>query len=198
MEGKSIYDYCFNTFQEKMIDRTMSMRRIKVTKEEVSRVVSQIVDYVKLFSSLSEFDDNLDDKTLDKWPVLDEFAGLVQPASVKLIAGDMRCRDLVWHEIPNFSPSFDVYMNAITEFRTWRKRNATEFIQNLNQLKVNVSLNDVAFKVVDSHCRVSVIDQLYCPIILTNPEVVEFCTKGFVYRADVAPLLSEYIINAMK
>lgn len=198
MEGKSIYDLCFDTFEEAIVLRALVMRRVRVPVEEVRKITNIICNYVKLFSMLDEYDDMLDDRSLDKWPVLDEFSGMVQPASVKFIAGDVRCQDLIDHRKVDMSCSFDEYINAITEFRSWRKHDAVTFIKDLKQLKVNLSVNDVLFKIVDPAKRVSFNGEVYAPIILSNPGYVGVMMKNFVYNTSVETLIKEYSLSIMK
>lgn len=138
-------------FIDSLNDRLFSLKKIRIGKkvEEFDAVVSAIVYFIRYFNSLPIDTAMVWDRPLSEIPILDEFKDLVMPNSVRYDSGDRRHSDLLVRDNYNDGKPFgdyNRYMNILSTFRNFYKKDASESITYLSALRVDKSLEEVRVK----------------------------------------------------
>lgn len=186
------------TFEKLMVDRLMATKKVKANRNEVAERVSIVMQIIDVFNSLSWSATMLHDIPISKWAIPDEFAGLIYPASVRVVAGNLKHKDLVFRPNVSSDVNYESYVNACAFIRSLAKRGCDDGMTNIEAVRTHVSLNDVLSKVANSKNSVNYEGEPYFPIQLANPGILDSFFEPYVFNCDAARLIGDYIESKVK
>lgn len=129
--------------------RALAQKKTSRKSNEVEDVVRKIFGYIKYFNGQPENTTMISGHELSNWPILNEFKDFIMPNTVRYEAGNRLFNDVLVHselikddpENPKFS--YSEYVNLLSEFRNFFKKDATDGKVMLDTLRVDKSFEDV-------------------------------------------------------
>lgn len=202
---------------ESMIARVNALKKTKVEEKEIRRIMTGVFNAIDQFNVLlSEYNKRFWDYDLSEIPVLNEFKDFVLPASVKVNAADVQCKDLIDREqtyltypmekkqnlldVIQVINSLSSYLDLLAEFRGIFRSDSTSNITYLSELKKNVSLSEISSKCAYLMEGIDGNDHWFCHYSFDTPFISVplrsnywQCFKDYYWNADVNDVLNVYI-----
>lgn len=179
--------------------------QVRRNVKNVKEVVSKIFSYIVFFNSLSEDAIMFNDHPLTDWPILNEFKDFIYPNSIRWKAGDKsfkdvldRCFELKDEEgEPLFKLEcidYNDYLNALSEFRSFFKKDATGEFVSLASLRVDKSITDVSdfITLKDGNCHF--IGEPYLPLlkVTLKDDMLKSLVKDWYFNATSKEICESY------
>jgi hypothetical protein len=134
-------------FLKMYASRAAAQKKISRKPEEVEKVVRRIFDYIKYINGLPEDTTIVLDHQLSDWPILNEFRDFIMPNTVRYEAGNRLFSDVLIHSEPYGGDvsqlSYSEYVDLLSEFRNFFKKDASDGKVMLDTLRVDKSFEDV-------------------------------------------------------
>lgn len=172
----------------------------------IRKCVTHIMNYISFFNSLEEDVIFVDGRTIDQIQIPSEFKDFIIPNSVRLVAGDRRYPNIVLRdsdptgtvifESENDSITFKYnyleWMNLITQFRGFFKKDLSSDMISLSELRLNKSISDISdIVVVNNEVKYEGVD--FIPLRIVEPYELIFSSNA--QKTSVAEMLEYYVAN---
>jgi hypothetical protein len=193
-------------FLNVLVERTNACKKYRASQEEVKNTVSIVVDCMKAFNSLVEDEVNFSkwDRSFDNIPILNELSFYVAPASVRFNPLDRKSKDLLFkdgnsdslseEELNKFSYSYYDYINAITRFRGFFKKESNDNCSSLASLRKKMAFSDVLGK-ASNGMRVHYFSDVPFWPIEVNKDVLDLLFEDSYFNASVDDLKRDFMSN---
>lgn len=184
---------CVDVFSQ----RAKAQKRISKWGKDEENLILEIFNYIWYFNSLDENISDILNHHISEWPILNEFKDFIMPNSVRYESGNKAFNDVLIHQkvhVDESRLSFNRYLDLLSIFRGFFKKDANSDYVGLDTLRVDKSFEDV--RVIgsccwrDLHCRY--VAQPYIPIPLKCLNVL---VKDFYWNAKDVDVVNDYIAN---
>lgn len=203
-KGDKVFSY--GDMVQMFVDRASSQTKRRV--EDPKKAICKIFSYIIMFNGLAEDTTILNNHPLTDWPILNEFKDFICPNSIRWKAGDKSFVDVLSRnfELENHSLTdslkrndidYNDYLNALSEFRSFFKKDATNDFVSLASLRVDKSIADVSDFIVLSDGRCHYLGEPYLPIlkVTLDDEMITSLVQNWYFNADIKEVYQSYLAN---
>lgn len=171
-------------------------KRKDVNEGPAWKLISELMDYVNAFNSISEFSTQVWGIPLDKITLINEFVPFLYPLAVRVDVLDRRGRnllDLDRNSTSEMPGSYNDFMNLQVKFRNYLRKDINADTTSLSTAMRSMNLFDALEKSsCDDRCIPSA--QPFYPIPL-KPEVASTLFEDDLYFVIEADVVIDELIN---
>lgn len=177
----------------KLTARANAQKKIRVSDDDVKEVLEGIFTYIQYFNSLDEYQTMVFNRPMSEINIVKELSHFINPASVRIDSSDKGWRDLLLRDKElagktklNLHEFYDYQMR----FRGFFKRNFSDDLVNLSELRKHVNLVDVLSK-VSTNNKVWYNGNAYIPIKVSDD--VFRMDRNIHFTVDADDVISDFI-----
>lgn len=196
----------FEVVASLITERADVCKKVRRTRDEIAKLVDQILKYIDYFNSIEEFDSYVFDyQDMNNVMIPNEFADFIIPRSVKFVPGLRQSTDvLVRAERPKkIDFTLSKWVDLCVEWRSLFKKDFRSDVVTLASLKVDKSIADVlpkaCFEGEDETGQISTWARYetspYVPIMLDTWLMSLY--RADYYNADKEQILRDYLSTVM-
>lgn len=177
---------------DKVVDRIMATKKVKISKNEVKETVEKYAAYVEYFNSLKELIEVVwDNVPLERVQVLNELKDFVMPCAIRYDVTDRKTKDLLVRGTAAEYGSYEDFVNVTDTIRGYFKADASSNVTSLSALKKAVNLNDII-----SRCCVDGKVAYYgAPFVPVHIEGIKSLFESRYFNSTIKEVMSDYYSN---
>lgn len=185
------------TVNEALTARALACKKIKASDAEIRDTIKSIINYIRYFNSLAEFDSTIFDmKSFDQVMIPNEFSCFIIPKTVKYMPGLRQSVDLVVRDdVKLGNKTFAKWIDLCHKWRGFFKKDAMADVTALSSLRVDKALADVIDKGGFIHGKDSYVrynSSPFIPIIL-QPDVWKIAFRDDYFNSDCGSIIEDYL-----
>lgn len=184
-----------DTIIKEIVNRTSVTCKRTVSKKDIERVVTSIVDTIEQFNLIPEYTVMFMDRPLSDIIIPNEFKDLVEPESVRLDPTDIKTSNLLNRLVAVPSTiGYGDWINLLLEWRSFFKDDIADKVTDLASLRQPKSLFDT-LPIASFNGRVRSIDDPFIPVDLV-PEISVLFREDYL-NADAEQIVKDYFAKWM-
>lgn len=177
-----------------IVKKAMAQKRITKPEKEVEKIVSDLFDMIDFFNSMPEDDFSALLRPIEDFKVPNEFKDFVMPDSIRFDQNTYACPDLMDRpEVRTLPYGYFAWNVLCDDWRSLFKKDCSNDMTPLSELKKKVVLNDIINKVASKEHRCRSLDNPYIPYYL-NVDITGVVGSKYLNYND-NDMIEDYITN---